>query len=184
MYKYYGAAHKELPMTTVIITNELPDEPMTADLSVIKIIQGNMGDKTKLFKFQLMLTSEGSPSEIICSQYDDNGEIVSNTVQLTDGIYEFELAHEGWISFTLPAGTDYKIVELDAETDGYTVESINAEGTIADTNIAAQFTNTKRGGIPTGFGAMTMVSVGIVLSTGIIILLIGIKRKTKKNDCE
>ena len=161
------------------------DEPITSELSVIKIVQGNMGDKTRAFKFQLMLLSEGSPSEIICSQYDDSGEIVPNTVQLTDGIYEFELAHEGWISFTLPAGTDYRIIEPDAEADGYTVESINAEGTIADTNIAAQFTNTKRGGIPTGFGAMTMVSVGIVLSSGIIILLMGLfKRKTKKNDCE
>lgn len=97
---------------------------------------------------------------------------------MTDGAYEFALAHNDRIIFTIPSGTNYMVTELDGESDGYTVTSTHAEGVLLDTNIAVQFTNTKKRGIPTGFSAMTGAAVGIVVLafTGIVAL----KRKRRK----
>ena len=176
-YELDGTVADEL----IMIDERSNDEPLTSDLSVIKTVQGNMGDKMKVFRFKLVLDAV-DVTEITVNTRNEAGEIVSGTEQLTNGSYEFGLAHEGWISFTLPQGINYTITELGAEENGYRVESTNAEGVMGDVNIAAQFINTKRVGIPTGFTAMTSIAVVIVVISGIIIVLINLRKSRKRRQ--
>ena len=68
----------------------------------------------------------------------------------------------------MPAGVKYVITELDGESNGYTVESKNASGTI-DSDKTVEFTNTKNVGIPTAAVTNTAAIAGVV-----VICMIGV----------
>ena len=172
-------------------------------LSVIKVVKGSMGDKTKKFKFRLTLTAsdmEGLPSsEIPETTYlpyilstanasnprndtgimpviagGDSDDQPANTLLLTNGVCEFELAHGETILFDLPYGIGYKVEELDAA--GYEVESEGAEGMIGNADAAASFTNTKNGTVATGFKASTGLTVGFGILSGLLALALVLYR--------
>ena len=150
------------------------------ELSVVKRVKGNMGDRTQAFRFRLTLTASGPaglPDEIVLGRYTDDQLTGTETVKLTDGACEFELSHGDRISVVLPYGTEYEVTELNGEELGYAVSSLSATSTVTDHNIAVEFTNTKNGGIPTGFGAYTAIALMFITVSGMIVLLLIRRRK-------
>lgn len=155
------------------------------ELSILKQVKGNLGDKTQDFTFRLVLT-EGSlfPISDTLSVYRsvDEGDPVTETVTLTDGGFTFTLAHGERITLVLPYGTEYEVTELDGESLGYQVEGVNIKGSLTDSNMAASFINTRNGGIPTGFVAYTMAPVGFASVCGLFVLLYRRRRSKEKEQ--
>lgn len=119
----------------------------------IKLVSGNMGDKTKAFSFQLELTSPDEnkiPEKLKYSIIDngvENSEI--QTASLNDGVYTFQLKHGEQILFKgIPAGSRYSVKEIDGETSGYTVTSKYAQGIVTGKS-EVTFINERNVSIPT-----------------------------------
>ena len=171
----YTGTIKTGDMESVNVVNTYnPSHKMT----IKKIVKGNQGDKTKQFKFQMMLTGNGVPSSLA---YTKNGQVGSVTVK--NGIAEFTLGHEDVMVFNeMPAGVKYVITELDGESNGYTVESKNASGT-TDKDVEVSFTNTKNVGVPTAAMTNTGVIAGVIMAgvIGIVVAMIA-KRKRRRNE--
>lgn len=146
-------------------------------MSIKKTVKGNQGDKTKQFKFQITLTGNGIP-EILT--YTKNGQ--TGSVIIKNGIAEFTLGHEDVMVFNeMPAGVKYVITELDGESNGYTVESTNASGTL-DSDVEVSFTNTKNVGVPTAAMTNTGVIAGVVMAGVIGIAIAVMMKKRKRNE--
>ena len=99
-----------------------------------------------------------------------------------NGIAEFTLGHGDMIVFDkMPAGVKYVITELDGESNGYTVESKNASGTV-DSDKTVEFTNTKNVGIPTAAVTNTAAIAGVVAicMIGVVVMMIKKKKKAEK----
>lgn len=155
------------------------------ELSVLKRVGGNMGDRTKGFHFKAAFTpskTAGLPEEIFYVLTSDGIEKESGTIALFDNVCTFELAHDERITFILPYGTGYSIEELDGESDGYTVTAEDTAGVLIDSNAAVRFTNIKKGGIPTGFTAMTTLSALIMTITGFILFIAAVLRLRRKKE--
>lgn len=119
-------------------------------LKVSKTVTGNMGDKTKEFTFRLRLTEDKKGTVAVPESLAYEKETVSGTAVLSpEGTYDFTLCHGESIIFSeIPSGMVYEVTELDGKTAGYTVESVDASGTL-NADKAVTFTNTKNGIIPT-----------------------------------
>ena len=146
-------------------------------MTITKMVKGNQGDKTKQFKFQIMLTGNNIPASL---DYPKNVQAGSMTVK--NGIAEFTLGHGDMIVFDkMPAGVKYVITELDGESNGYTVESKNASGTV-DSDKTVEFTNTKNVGIPTAAVTNTAAIAGVVVicMIGVVVMIIKKKKKAEK----
>ena len=138
------------------------------DLTIEKRVTGEMGDRDKLFTFQIQLKeSDGS---ILAGEYDYTGGVMEGmagitapepgTLRLEDGAADFTLSHGQTITIHgLPVGTTYTITEPDAQADGYTV-SASGSGTqlkrdascsgSLDQATTVTFTNEKATAVPTG----------------------------------
>lgn len=172
--KYTGTIKKSDTQSVNVVNTYNPSHKMT----IKKIVKGNQGDKTKQFKFQMMLTGNGIPGSLA---YTKNGK--AGTVVVKNGITEFTLGHEDVMVFNeMPAGVKYVITELDGESNGYTVESKNASGT-TDKDVEVSFTNTKNVGVPTAAMTNTGVIAGVIMAgvIGIIIAVIA-KRKRRRDE--
>lgn len=100
------------------------------DLTIAKKVTGEMGDRDKLFTFQIQLKeSDGST---LTGEFDYTGGVMEGmagitapkpgTLQLENGAADFTLSHGQTITIHgLPVGTKYTITEPDAQEDGYTV---------------------------------------------------------------
>lgn len=169
--EYAGTIVKSVTQQVNVKNTYNPSYKMT----ITKKVKGNQGDKTKQFKFQIMLTGNNIPASL---DYTKNVQAGSMTVK--NGIAEFTLGHEDMIVFDkMPAGVKYVITELDGESNGYTVESKNASGTV-DSDKAVEFTNTKNVGIPTAAMTNTGVIVGVVMAGAIGIVIAMVRKKKKK----
>lgn len=141
-------------------------------LSVSKTVKGNQGNKAKDFHFQLTLTGNRVPASL---SYVKSG--TSGSVNVVNGIAEFTLAHGEKITFSdVPANVNYKIVELDGTSDGYTVKEENTSG-LLDSDKDAKFTNTKNVGVPTNSVTNTAAIAVVILGCMIIIGIIIYRRK-------
>lgn len=139
------------------------------DLTIAKQVTGEMGDRDKLFTFQIQLKeSDGS---ILAGEYDYTGGIVDgitgavapddDSLKLdAEGKATFALSHGQTITIHgLPVGTTYTITEPDAQADGYTVTAsgedakmtrdASCNGTL-DQATTVTFTNEKATAVPTG----------------------------------
>lgn len=138
------------------------------DLTIAKQVTGEMGDRDKLFTFQIQLKeSDGS---ILAGEYDYTGGVMEGmagitapepgTLRLEDGAADFTLSHGQTITIHgLPVGTAYTITEPDAQADGYTVTAssetskmtrdASCSGTL-NQETTVTFTNEKGTAVPTG----------------------------------
>ena len=139
------------------------------DLTIAKQVTGEMGDRDKLFTFQIQLKeSDGS---ILAGEYDYTGGIVDgitgavapddDSLKLdAEGKATFALSHGQTITIHgLPVGTTYTITEPDSQADGYTVTAssetskmtrdASCNGTL-NQKTTVTFTNEKATAVPTG----------------------------------
>ena len=101
-------------------------------LTVSKDVNGNKGDTNKDFHFTVKLSDSS-----INGTYGD--------MTFKDGIATFTLKdNESLTATSLPTGISYKVIEQEANQDGYITTSINEEGYILNNqNIKVDFVNTK-----------------------------------------
>ena len=180
-YKYYTASDEGkysgvIPEGTAEV-NVVNTHKEMYSISVTKTVKGNQGDKTKQFKFQMSITGNGVPGNLA---YAKNGK--AGSVAVKNGIAEFTLGHKDVIVFKeVPEGVEYAVTELDGESNGYTVESKNASGTLnKDTEIS--FVNTKDVGVPTAAMTNTGAIAGVVMAGVIGIMAIVILKRKKRSE--
>lgn len=129
------------------------------ELSVTKKIAGNMGDKSKQFRFELKLKGDKVPDNLTVTK-DGKGTVAAGK----NGVFAFTLSHdETAVIKDIPIGLTYSVSEPDAEKDGYkaTTEG-KVSGTLTDA-VSMTFTNTKNVGIPTSAYDST-AKIGIMMS--------------------
>lgn len=122
-------------INTVVVTD--PKIPETGGLTVSKTVEvpdGEAIDTEEEFRFTVTLDDSG-----FNNAFSFEG---GNTIEFVNGTAEFTLRHGESVTFAeLPAGAAYTVTE--AETEGYTVSSTGASGTIAANDVVkAEFVNT------------------------------------------
>ena len=173
------------------------------DLTIAKQVTGEMGDRDKLFTFQIQLKeSDGS---ILAGEYDYTGGVMEGmagitapepgTLRLEDGAADFTLSHGQTITIHgLPVGTTYTITEPDAQADGYTV-SASGSGTqlkrdascsgSLDQATTVTFTNEKATAVPTGIrlNALPWLLALLCGLAGCTALCVTGKTRRRKGGC-
>lgn len=151
-------------------------------LTVKKTVEGSMGSKTKQFRFQLQLTAPAGkvlPDTLEYTKGDENG-----TLTLTNGVYEFALAHAESIQIKgIPARSTYTVTEVDGESNGYTVTKTNDTGTITE-DTTVSFVNTKNGSVPTLADMNTKIPFVLVILAvaGAVAMLWKQRKNRNQND--
>lgn len=112
-----------------------------ASLTVSKTVTGDMGDRDKEFAFQIIL--KDAAGNALTGTYRYAGATVAGVSDATapangiltvndDGTATFGLKHGQIITiYGLPAGSQYEILETDAQADGYTTKVTVNGGTPA-----------------------------------------------------
>ena len=173
------------------------------DLTVAKQVTGEMGDRDKLFTFQIQLKeSDGS---ILAGEYDYTGGVMEGmagitapepgTLRLEDGAADFTLSHGQTITIHgLPVGTTYTITEPDAQADGYTVTASGADAKMSrdascsgtlNQETTVTFTNEKATAVPTGIrlNALPWLLALLCGLAGCTALCVTGKRHRRKGGC-
>lgn len=148
------------------------------DISVIKTVKGNQGDKSKNFEFMLKLT--GSDGLVVPGSVDVEKNGNFETMKVVDGEVKFTLSHGEKIIFKkLPAGVKYEVTET--VTDGYKMTCDNNSGVLR-TNADIGFVNTKNVGIPTAAMTNTGIITAIAVCCGgvVIVAIVRAVKKKKK----
>ena len=133
-YKYNGedvtVSHDNKNIYITLTNKKLPTA--TGNLTVSKDVNGNKGDINKDFHFTVKL----SDSSI-------NG--IYGDMTFEDGIATFTLKdNESLTATSLPTGITYKVIEQEANQDGYITTSTGTTGEIEkDATSKAEFINTK-----------------------------------------
>lgn len=148
------------------------------DISVIKTVKGNQGDKSKNFEFMLKLT--GSDGLVVPGSVDVEKNGNFETMKVVDGEVKFTLSHGEKIIFKkLPSGVKYEVTET--VTDGYKMTCDNNSGVLR-TNANIGFVNTKNVGIPTAAMTNTGIITAIAVCCGgvVIVAIVRAVKKKKK----
>ncbi len=173
-------------------TNKAVFTNLWNNLIVSKTVSGSMGDRDKMFDFQITLKDEEGAA--ITGSYDYT--IGSTTGKLTlnqNGTASFRLKHgESIAIFGLPKGSYYEISELNAKNDGYTVKVNNTntdhvEGnlSIKDTTTRVAFENQKGQTPVTGIFLdhwPWLLSIGLVLIAGTSFFYFTIRSGKRRYD--
>ena len=119
-------------------------------LSISKTVEGNLGDKSKLFDFTVTLTGqEGKTYPLSATITGGSAESGKKANVAIGGTTTFKLKHNDTIRIeNLPEGVTYKVEE--AASSGYETSATGAEGIMDAEAKTAAFTNTKNGKIDTG----------------------------------
>ncbi|WP_368017699.1 FctA domain-containing protein [Olsenella sp. AGMB03486] len=161
----------------------------TGDLSVSKTVQGNLGDLSKYFAFDVTFTA---PAGLTYGTYTiDGGSDGSGnpaTVSLTAGestkVTVYAKSGDTVNLQDLPAGVTYTVSEHDYSADGYTSEqTATPDGSITggDTDAAA-WTNTKGQDTPdTGVFLNNAPYIAILGGVGAAAIIV-INRRRHAND--
>ncbi len=121
-------------------------KPSKSDLTITKEVRGGLGDKNKLWTFNVILT----PDEYVtlANKYTVEG-IAEKSITIekqSDGSYKGTIKLKSGEKATikdLPEKTKYKIEEKEANEDGYITTIKGQEGTLNETKQSVEFTNTK-----------------------------------------
>ena len=151
--------------TTVIQTFTMEDErEKNVALSVSQTVKGSGGNKNKAFKFNLQLTGGTAyPAELQYTITENGQEDENGTMTLNKGVGSFTLKHGQTITFAeVPKGLQYKVQELDGESQGYTVTYNNKSGTL-DEDKKVDVVNEKNISVPTLAHMNTTLSLVLVL---------------------
>lgn len=142
------------------------------ELSIEKIVTGNMGDKTKEFNFQVVV--QGASGNYNAVMNDGT----TRTVSFENSVTQVTLSHGQRITIKgLPYGAAYVVREID--TYGYTVSYDGCHAYLDGTQPVAKITNRLGMVIPTG----------VVLGAGSGVALLGaaglgftLTRRRRRND--
>lgn len=158
------------------INNSYTAEPLT----ITKTVNGNMGDRTQAFKFEVVFNApENKTVKSSISVSGDHGEVTgvalddNNTFTFTDtATVKFTLTHGQTMNFlNLPEGVTYKVEEVSVP-EGYKTYINNAdtpatatEGTIGNTAVTIGYENVN--------GDNT-IDTGVILDNAPYILMLAV----------
>ena len=165
--------------TTEIQTFTMEDErEKNVALSVSQTVKGSGGNKNKAFNFNLQLTGGTAyPAELQYTITENGQEDENGTMTLNKGVGSFTLKHGQTITFAeVPNGLQYKVQELDGESQGYTVTYTNGSG-ILDEDKKVNVVNEKNISVPTLAHMNTTLSLVLMLLAIVGIAYLLWKRK-------
>lgn len=125
----------------VVSTAEFTNTRNVGQLNILKLVEGNAGDTTKEFTFEVNFTLPGGGNDSTSYPYIGTG-IEDGTISSGDTI---ELSHGQAITIQdLPTGTGFTVTEQEANQGGYITSAEGSTGTIAiGEPQTAVFINTK-----------------------------------------
>lgn len=122
------------------------------NITVTKTVEGNLGDETRDFHFQITLDNpytgieEASYTRGTAADPDQ----YTGTLSFEDGTAQFELKHGEIITISqIPYQSTYEVTETDGTSEGYTVSADNADGLLTD-DINIDFLNLKNAAVDSG----------------------------------
>lgn len=179
----------------------------TADLTLTKLVDGNLGDRTKDFTFTVTIKgAEGEQFYVTTTRTDGyDAPIVLEEKTVGEGdtavtTYEksvtITLKHNESVTiYGLSENDTYTIVEGSYATDGYTATvegagtvstaddgTTTASGTISATpdDVNVTFTNTKDANVPTGIAMTVLPFVAMIALAAIVAVLFFQKRERRE----
>ena len=161
-------------------SDSFPNTYSAGTLHITKTVTGNLGDKTRYFKFTVTLTGEqgkvyGESYAVTGGSYAENPAAVkigeSAVFYLKDG--------ETLSLENLPYGVSYT-VEEDTPED-YTVTKSGETGTVGSASATAAFTNNKGGTPDTGIrlNSLPYIAMLALASSGLLVTLL--RKRAAKN---
>ena len=150
------------------------------DLTILKTVEGNGGNKTEVFPFTLHMAYKGQPLEGSYTAYDEDGEALEDIV-FEDGVASFMLGHDQSITIQdLPVNATYEITE---DCNSY-IAVINApEGSLMPEGAFICCVNSRNEIVPTGLKPFSWrIPFGIGL-TALAVLLGILKRNIMREKC-
>lgn len=149
-----------------------PKARTAGDLSVTKHIVGNRAKKSDLFGFKVSL-----PNGSYRIKLPDGSE---STVMNHDVIYM--AGGQSFTIYDLPAGKEYEVVELEANTGGYVTTYSNAKGTISEkSETMAVVTNTKDVTIATWVKGHPLTIAELMVASVTLLLVVLFAKKKEKD---
>lgn len=124
-----------------------------AAITIKKTVTGNMGDKHKLFDFEVYIVDEGSELEGTYPVTVTNKDGTTRTEQavFTEGATVIKLRHDDEAVVSgLPVGVRYEVDELAASRKGYRYSSTNEAGSLGRDGVTTEWTNSRGVAVPTG----------------------------------
>jgi hypothetical protein len=137
------------------------------------MVVGNMGDKSKLFDFEVYVIDEGREISgaypITIHRAGGTNETVTD--EFVEGAVVLHLSHGDVAEISgLPYGARYEVDELVPSRNGYKVDSTNDNGTLGDQAVTSEWTNTKDGMVPT-LQDFWLPDIGFVIAFAILVLM-------------
>ena len=128
------------------------NERKRSDLTINKIVSGNMGDKSKQFEFAVsFMNGEGGTD----APYDPVA-VPAGVTKLSEGKYIMKLSHgESLVFKNLPIGVKYEISENDYSSEGYETKvdetpGITVSGAMTMEDSDHKYENSSAVAVPTG----------------------------------
>lgn len=156
-------------------TKEVDNEYDPGTLAIKKTVTGNLGDKTKFFKFTVTLTGEEGktyyPELFTVSGGSYAGNPATGALVMGDNI--FYLKHGETVTIgNLPSGVTYKVVE-DTPADYTLTEKTGDIGTITKDGCTAEFVNDKGTIVDTGISleSAPFIALFAIAALGMFVLL-------------
>ena len=168
---------------------QMTDIRVVNSLAVTKKVTGNLGDKSKLFDFNLTFTAaedEELLDEINFVRTDASGTVIEGVV--TNGSYSFQLGHGDKIEFNgIPYGTSYEVTEDENSSQGYVVTADNSSGIFEGSDINVSFTNHRDSGVPTASDTPLDMNLRLLIwfvLAFVVTLIYILKKKFRRNMFE
>ena len=180
-------------------------EDATFELSISKLVTGNLGNKAKDFTFEIEFTkSDGTPLvgtgfTMQFTDLYDSTYVRNRTYTLENGKLNVDLPHGKKVSFqSLPANTSYKITEING--DGYEIHSGTYSGDALSVEVSTLtggvfqsdtlsadtsylYVNDLTGVVPTGISlAFTATTIIFILISGCVICFLILRKKEKSSQ--
>ena len=143
-------------------------------VTVKKVVEGSLGDRTRTFTFRLKVSYEGSARAL--------PEVPEGFEKVGEGEYEFKLAHGQSVTFQIIKGMDYEITETDGEKyltrnvidDGEWTEGKTAQSKNVEANETVTFENTYDSDVPTGvsvgMGGAALLTLSLIGTAGFLFI--------------
>ena len=149
-------------------------------LTVTKTVTGNMGNKEKVFDFELTLgDNRGVPVRFEKTNYD--GSKSSGTAVFTGSKYAFTLRHGESITFSyIIGGSSYTVTELNGESEGYEVTYTGERSGTLDLDTEVGVRNTRQSIIPTGIETPIGISLAAAAIAAVVAFFIVKSRKKER----
>lgn len=161
-------------------SDSFPNTYSAGTLNITKTVTGNLGDKTKYFKFTVTLTGEegktyGESYAVTGGSHADNPAVIRLGEATT-----FYLKHDETLSVeNLSYGVSYTVEETTPED--YTVTMDGETGTVCEASMTAAFTNNKGGTPDTGITLDSLPYIAMLALAAVGSLVLIAKKRSVKN---